>query len=328
MKKISLEEIEKKYKISDYTSLYNRVIDLISNNKIQPVKASGINGKTPALYKQYWIIEAERDYSEYRKELDYYIAPVISTEYYISHMEQYVEDRQWILLFNDYIKKNNNCFKIPMSENERSFDIWHREKFLKNEQGKKILKRCNISTEHLNYYKTAQPLAYFSKNKITPQNILILENKDTFYSMRKYLLDGNSQIFGCDIGTLIYGAGKGVISMFSEFEISGEPYMLDAGNNIYYFGDLDYEGIKIYESFAAEYADKYNIRLFLPAYMELIAKADVLGFDKLPETKEKQNRNIGTGFITYFDEQIQIKIKEILESNRYIPQEILNISDF
>ena len=98
-------------------------------------------------------------------------------------------------------------------------------------------------------------------------------------------------------------------------------------NQIYYFGDLDYEGIGIYERLAEPFECwQYEIRPFTAAYERMLAKAQkVCG---LPMTKEKQNRRISGRFFAYFSEQTVLKMKEILESGRYIPQEILNIGDF
>lgn len=48
----------------------------------------------------------------------------------------------------------------------------------------------------------------------------------------------------------------------------------------------------------------------------------------MPETKEQQNRNIGTLFFSYFTEEQVKEMRQILESETYIPQEILNITDF
>ncbi|MDE7183274.1 MAG: hypothetical protein K2O40_02125, partial [Lachnospiraceae bacterium] len=255
MKRINLDALSAKYRISEYKELYAKVIALIQDNKIKPVKASGVNGKSPALYKEYWIVEEKQDVSSYLNELNYALVPSIATDYYRSHIDQYLEDRPWVLLLNDYLKQDN--FMTQMSENERSFDIWHREKFLKQEQGKKILKRCGLDTALLNYYRTTEPIAYYCATRQTPQNLLIIENKDTFYSMRKRLMgsqpsksaSGQSMsekghknemdsaartICGEPIGTLIYGAGKGIIAAFSDFDISGEPYMTAQGNAILY----------------------------------------------------------------------------------------------
>ena len=59
----------------------------------------------------------------------------------------------------------------------------------------------------------------------------------------------------------------------------------------------------------------------------MLAKADSIGIDNLPFTKEGQNRKINTLFLDQFSETQQAKMKEILEQGRYIPQEILNIND-
>lgn len=71
--------------------------------------------------------------------------------------------------------------------------------------------------------------------------MLILENKDTFFSMCRHLLEGNEEILGIKIDTLIYGAGKGIFRSFEDFDLCVEPYMQAEGNQIFYFGDLDYE---------------------------------------------------------------------------------------
>lgn len=68
--------------------------------------------------------------------------------------------------------------------------------------------------EALNVYRTTEPLSYYTHTRNTPQNILILENKDPFFSMRNYLLNGHTEIFGAEIGTLIYGAGKVLSVLF------------------------------------------------------------------------------------------------------------------
>ena len=44
--------------------------------------------------------------------------------------------------------------------------------------------------------------------------------------------------------------------------------------------------------------------------------------------KERQNRNIRDEFFSYFTPECAEAMRRILEAGRYIPQEILNISDF
>ena len=328
MKRIGLEEIELKYKVKTYQELYEKVLLLIQKEEIKPVKVSGKNGKKPALYKEYWKIEKKQDNSEYIEELSYQYVPMISTNYYLKHIRQYQEDRQWLLLLNQYLKTNRKELEIPKAMNERSFDIWHREKFIKEEQGKKILKRCGMTLEDLNLYETTEPLAYYTHTREIPQNMLILENKDTFYSMRKCLLSGSEQICGVVIGTLIYGAGKGILRSFQDFSLCAEPYMRKQGNVIYYFGDLDYEGILIYENLTTLFNEEYEIKPFHQAYLKMLEKAKQIGIEQLPMTKTGQNQNISTFFFDSFKKEQVEQMQQILEKGRYIPQEILSVEDF
>ncbi|MGN0484803.1 MAG: Wadjet anti-phage system protein JetD domain-containing protein [Lachnospiraceae bacterium] len=328
MKRVNLDQIEKKYPVRSYQELYEKVLLLMEKEKIKPVKASGKNGKKPALYKEYWVIEKTKDVSKYIEELSYLFVPSISTAYYLKHLDRYEEDRKWLFCLNHYLKEESEKLKIPKSMNERSFEIWHREKFLKEEQGKKILKRCGLTLDDLNLYETTEPLAYYVHTKNVPQNMLIIENKDTFYSMRKRLLGGEDTILGVKIGTLIYGAGKGIFRSFQDFSLCAEPYMRKPENVIYYFGDMDYEGIRIYETFADSFGDTYQIRPFIEGYQKMLAKVKQIGEDVLPKTKEGQNQNIQTEFLDAFEKEQSDTMKRILQAGTYIPQEILSLEDF
>lgn len=324
-KKITLEKIEEIYKVSTYGELYDLILKLIENNEIEVIKSSGGNGRKPALYKKYKIVEKEEDNSFYIEELTYKILSKFDISYYKKNIDKYKEHRNYILALNTFIKENEELLKIPLSMNERSFQIWGREKFLQKEEGKSILKNLGLNLDYLNYYDTSEPLAYYSKSKKVPQNILILENKDTYYTMRKYLINSNNNILRKEIDTVIYGAGKGVIKAFRDYDISVEDYLANKVNKIYYFGDLDYEGIIIYEKFYDTYKDKYNINLFIDGYKKMIDKIN--NINCLPKMKDGQNKNINKYFLDEFSLEYRLKIEEILKNNLYIPQEIINITD-
>lgn len=309
-----------------YEQQCRRILDFISEGKIVPLKASGTNGKHPALYREYWLVVPEKDYRVYEEELKYRIHPSISIDYYLSHLKNYEQERTWVLMLSEYLKKSRERLDDQESVNERSFEIWHREKFLSREQGRRILKHCGLNWEFLNIYRTTEPLAYYSHTRQVPQNMLILENKDTFYSMRRHLLKGNDSILGMKVGTLIYGAGKGIYKTFLDFDLCVEPYMRNQENRIYYFGDLDYEGIGIYEKLTYQFAGGWDILIFTEAYKAMLRKSDML--EELPTMKEQQNRNISGKFFSCFSDAEAETMKKILESGKYIPQEILNIADF
>lgn len=327
MKRISLEELLSHCSQEAYSGQYAYIMALITEGKIKPVKSAGNNGRKPALCLSYWLPE-ETDASreELEEELKYKLVPLLSVDYYLSHLKEYKKDRPWVLQLNEYLLSSRNYLKQPESVNERSFEIWNREKFLTREQGTKILKRCGLDRDFLNMYETAEPIAYYCHSRQVPQNMLILENKDTFFSMRRFLLNGNKKIFGIEIGTLIYGGGKRIVKSFRDFDLSVEPYMKAQNNRIYYFGDLDYEGIGIYESLAQQCGDNRRPVPLTAAYEKMMEKARKVA--KLPETKEHQNRNLADVFFSYFSDTAVKEMQEILEKNQYVPQEILSFRDF
>jgi len=336
MKRISFEDLVRNRRLPAYDQQYAYIMELLEAGRIKPLLASGKNGKKPALYREYWLIEEKADTAGLEEELKYQLIPAISIDYYLKHLKTYREERPWVLMLNAYLRDERGKLRHGESVNERSFEIWNREKFLSREQGKRILKHCGLEPEALNMFETSEPMAYYSHTRKVPQNLLILENKDTFYSMRRQLLKQSERagkqpdefgvLLGTEIGTLIYGAGKGILRSFQDFSLCVEPYMTDKRNRIYYFGDLDYEGIGIYENLAKLCQEHQEIIPFQPAYQEMLEKA--AGVKALPDTKERQNRNIGHLFFDWFPEETVSRMKQILSEGKYIPQEILNILDF
>ena len=108
------------------------------------------------------------------------------------------------------------------------------------------------------------------------------------------MLEGHGEIMGIKVGTLIYGGGKGILKSMKDFDICVEPYICDEKNKILYFGDLDYEGILIYENLYKTLGEKYQMEPFIRAYETMLVKSQKI--TKLPDTKEGQNRNISTIF--------------------------------
>jgi len=324
-KKVTLDELIKINRIEDYSKLIDYIKENIERGKFKPIKTSKLNGKKPALYNAYKIVTNQPDYKEYLDELKFKIHSSLKIDYYLHNPEKYIDDRNYILALSIFFESREEFLNDALSMNERSFEIWGREKFLQKGSGKRILKNLGLSLESLNIYETTEPLAYYSHHKNTSQNILIIENKDTFYSMRRNLLKGNSSILGLPIGTLIYGGGKGIHRSFQDFTFCVEPYLNHKSNTFLYFGDLDYEGIIIFESLQKLFQHDMIITPFKKGYEYMLKKAVL---NKLPDTKLGQNKNIGNIFLNTFAENEKNLIIQILNSGKYIPQEILNCRDF
>lgn len=324
-KVIEVDEIEKIYKCENYNALCIVIDELLKKEKLEPVKNSGGNGKRPTLYKKYRILNKSTDNSEFIMELKYKLYYKLNISYYKEHIEKYIEHREYILKLSNFLTNKEHLLEEIVSMNERSFQIFGREKFLQKEGGKTIIKNLGLDLKYLNYYDTSEPLAYYSKSKENPQKILIIENKDTYYTMRRHLIN-KGEILGENIGTLIYGGGKSIIKAFNDFKISVEDYVANINNTILYFGDLDYEGIVIYESLYKLFGKEYNIIPFIKGYKKMIdkAKGDEI---PLPKTKDGQNSNIDELFLNEFNNTYRNEIEVILKAGLYIPQEIINITD-
>ena len=325
-RKVYLEDIINEHPELDYLQFYAYVRQLIEREELVPMKNAKSNGRKPALPLSFWKVEEEPDYAEVYEELKYKYHPLISTTYYREHPEHYEADRENLQLLSSYLKDHSELLNTEETMNERSFEIFHREKFFQKEGGLEFCKKVAVAPEMLAFYRTSEPLSYYAHSKKAPQNILIIENKDTFFDIRRYMNAGCNEILGKEFDTVIYGAGKGIWKTFVDYVNGAERYFLE-NNELFYFGDLDYEGILIYEHLLELYPD-CEIRIFKEAYDAMLDKALKIGFSRLPDMKEKQNANIGTVFLDAFDKTRNHQIYEILSAGKYIPQEILNEHDW
>lgn len=325
-RKVYLEDIINKHPDLEYLQIYAYIMQLIEREELVPMKSAKSNGRKPALPLSFWKCEKEPDYTEIYEELKYKYHPLINISYYREHPEYYEADKENLQLLSDYLKDHSELLSTSETMNERSFEIFHREKFFQKEGGLEFCKKIAIEPEKLAFYRTSEPLSYYSYSKKAQQNILIIENKDTFFDIRRYMNAGCNVILGKEFDTVIYGAGKGIWKTFVDYVNGAERYFLE-NNELFYFGDLDYEGILIYEHLLELYPDR-EIHIFKEAYEEMLDKALKIGFSRLPNMKEKQNANIGTVFLDGFDGRRREQIHEILGAGKYIPQEILNEHDW
>lgn len=320
---IKWSELQELLGISDYVDFAHVVKSLLQSDVIKGMGCS-FNGRKPNLHSKYRIIKEEVDYSDSIYEIDYMLSPKIDKSYLRKNIKYYEENRNDILKVNSFILNNSDRLKTPVSINERSFQVFGKEKQLR--KSKTLIKNLGLTEEFFNYYETSEPIAYYSLDKKTPQNILIIENKDTFYTIRKYMKEVSGNVLGLDISTVVYGGGKSKIPSLSEFKYYTEDYISDKENTFYYFGDIDYEGLVIYESYRAKTSEQIDLKPFTSAYEYIVDKC-IDNIEDLPITKEGQNRNIGEAFFESFYELYVDRIKSILEKDKYIPQEALNYED-
>lgn len=169
--KITLLEIQEFLLIEEYPKVVKAVTQMVGEGIIKPIKNSGSNGKRPSLYNTYTIIREKEENPEWIDELRY-LSTKLDNDYYLKHLKQYTKVREYVLLMNRYMETRSESLQWEESVNERSFEIFQREKFITEEGGKTLLKNLNLTYEQLNIYETSEPLAYYSKEKSIPQKIV------------------------------------------------------------------------------------------------------------------------------------------------------------
>lgn len=205
-----------------------------------------------------------------------------------------------------------------VSKNERAYQIWRYEKQLDSASIRSIL-AFNGFNDKLNYYNTPEPFFYFSPENLLhrEQTVLIIENKDTWYTLREIVRSGAPvDIFGHKIDGILYGEGKKVnrpraLDEFCESELRHVCGFL-------YFGDLDFEGITIFQELKAG-NPKYKIDLFAEMYVYMLNEYPLSALSK---TRKAQSRpETMDDFMSYFTGDHTAAISEMLNNGFYIPQE-------
>ena len=316
-----IEVLQKALGISDYRKFCHVINRLVDEGKLKPTKGGrDTNGKVPPLAKKYRIIEEKKNYDKAKllTEIQNKFPLKYKRNYYKNHLDQYQMDRSYIMMLCSYHKRQDLPLNESMSYNERLYDIFNHEKSVFITPLQTILSRLGLDEGYLNFYKTPEPFIYYSSNENEKQKILIVENKDTWYTMRRLLQEGYE---GFD--SIIYGEGKKILSSIEELREHQKSYFRNIENSYRYFGDLDDEGLNIFLSLADRVPD-INIKLWQE------------GYDKMLKLAEKNNRwrvyksqrsigeeKISKLFPDWDYETIKKVVSRFLE-NEYIPQEILN----
>ncbi len=312
-KTITYEELFQLYINLSYDELVKKVEELTSRNILNAKLKSGSNGRNPILFKKYDIKIPKEDYSDIIDEIKQLNA-FLSINYYLNKPKEYKKDREYILKLNNYIVYHRDRLQVPMSINERSFDIWGEEKFLR--KSPTLLTNLGLSHNRLNVYNTPEPFFSETINRDT-NNVLIIENKDTWFTLRKILMEERKIILGLDIGLLVYGEGKKIISSIEylnhkDFSFLNEP-------TIYYWGDIDFEGINIIFSLSK----KVDVKLFTNAYHFMLEEIQEIKSLRNMNDNQRKTKDLEL-FLSSFSDSDKNKITEILKNNKYVPQEIIN----
>ena len=317
-KTITIEQLMKLSGQMEYLSFVDLINKHVNENILAPVIASGKNGRSPALFNKYRIIIAN-DYENYLEDIKK-LYPFFNISKYVKNPENYFKYKNEIDMLSNFLWKNEELLKTPVSINERSFQIWGKEKLLKDGSIiNSIFSYNDMDWNLLNYYETPEPFSEYVYSNEDTINILIIENKDTWFSIRKIMREEKINGLYKNYNILLYGEGKKIISRNDRFK-EYDSLLSKSENTYYYFGDLDYEGIEIFQSLKTSNKN-IKINLCTELYSLMLAESEKY---KLPDTKSGQKKSDISLFLENFNSEETKKIIKILDSGLYIPQEILN----
>ena len=259
-------------------------------------------------FEKYRILNVKKEEEDIKEKI-LKLNKKIKIDYYLGHVEEYKKDEEIVLGINRFLEGFDR--KTELTVNERSYEIFRNEKILKENEN--ILKKLGLKFCDLNCYDTYEPFFYYinNKNKANEnrnyktnfrKNILVIENKDTFWTIVRAIQNLKKD----DIYLIIYGEGKKILKSFSYIE----EFEIDEKDKIYYFGDIDFEGVNIYITLKERFKN-YNIEVFKKGY------ETILDIEEKPENiRKSQNENKEK--IEKFLEEFDEKYKEELENIKFV----------
>jgi YHS domain-containing protein len=295
-----------------YSDMRDVILLLVEEGILEPVMASGNNGKGMPLYNKYRVVKSKLNAEKNRliNTKMYHVSSELNLEEYLSlPIEVFLEDQEVIDQIDSYIKEHG----LPIGKYlpELSYDLTGDEKWIEKKGGKKILRRLKLYDKVLPQQKS-DPLAFGMNKKCINKmhhTHLIIENKTPFLHILKHLDQSN-------FSTVIYGQGWKITSGLGLFE---EQFPLGESHQFFYFGDIDKAGIAIYEHIR----NRYNVKLAKEFYKSIEVKRKYKG---------KETQHCNQDAINQFIEELgdtkdHSYIQRMLDDDMYQPQEALSELD-
>jgi len=318
-------ELQQVIKETNYSLFHHVVEKQVDEGILVPVKSAGLNGRLPPLFNKYRLSRPKEDFAGYLESIRH-LNPALNISGYLKRPELYKKHREIADGLSRYLWYSAGLLEEPMSRKERSFSVWGREKLLDDHFAlvREVLKFNGLGEDFLNYFDTPEPFFEYVHARPGHMTVLILENKDTWFTFRKLMQDtGKNIVAGTPVDVLLYGEGnkiskRGALEEYNAGMLGGKR---DQAGRFFYFGDLDLEGIRLFFR-TREANPKLDIKPF-PGLYQLMLKLAV-GVE-LPESPDKRDVTAPLAeFTTMLGFDSADVLTVFLEMGRYIPQEIVN----
>ena len=310
-------------KTIEYDFFYKVIKLLEKNNVIKPYgkDANGMMLKSlPLKFKIVGYKKAENVTSQEDKLFLHSLNPKINTSYYFKKAGELKRDKENLKKLSNFLDSlDDNTAYISL--NERSYELFGYEKCLSGVNGKNSLfQNTKITLDDIRCFETYTPLqCYIMPNFYSKEikTVLIVENLDTYWSFHRAM---NESCLGKYIDMLVYGCGNKSTGNFKFYK----HYSITSDDNIYYFGDIDPEGLAIYRR-VKEANPELNIKLAEELYEATIKMGLKKGlYDIHNENQTKLDEETIDTLLKSLDRKTFQEFKNILLSGKYIPQEALN----
>lgn len=230
--------------------------------------------------------------------------------YYEQPLTYWDKDFQYIKQLSDYLLANPEPDRASCQE--RSYEIFQDEQVLFEQP--ELLEHVGLTLEQLNIIAQPDPLMLAVQSGKPPQGgycrHLAVETKEAYYGLYPGL---NKTSFA----TIIYGAGwKLTGNLFQlPYQIGREWYR----HRVWYFGNLDYEGIRIWHALKQKLPVGMELKLALPMYKALLLYSPV----KCRGQQWELDQNALEAFCQEFEPEDAAIWRDILAKGYYYPQSIL-----
>lgn len=318
----------------DYDEFAKVIHGFVANGILKPITPSKTNNKPNPLPLKYRIDQSQI-YSDYHKTLhkkQFELNSAIHLDVYFKLSEKdYLKDLPYIEKINDYLQQRG--MPTQMYIPELSFELVNDEKWIDEKGGKRVLKQIGL-WDVLTFHDRIDPVAFaVNPTKVNDpiQKHLIIENKTPFLHIMKHLEKS-------EYATVIYGQGWKIISSMQLFE---KQYRSIAKHQYEYFGDLDPEGISIYD----ELSSTIEVAPAAPFYCELFNRDRYQGkvnqrvnekaienfssdfYHHLTQHYDQLIKKYFSGQVSTIRESVFKDLSNMFHSGNYQPQELLSEKD-
>lgn len=290
---------------------FNEIVkDVLQEGAITPILSGGTNycglprrfrlvkGK---LCSSLETITQDAIHYELSEDLDFHF-------YYEKPLVEWKRDLPYICKLSQWLKKG---IQQPASLQQRSWDIFQDEKYLL-QAGKKLFRRLKLAPARLQISEQADPLMLACNPAGITKSVchhLAVENKAPYYALLPFLPQSG-------FASLILGYGWKLTANLPLLpQQIGRP---DAEHMVWYFGDFDWEGLRIWQNLCQN--TRIKVKLACPFYW---------AFTNCFCPKGKENQEKAETAFTAFQQEMELPdeniFKQVLKKHQYWPQEALDV---